>query len=241
MLENKDMIAHVRQLEQQLELVRTETAQLRALSERLMAVLESEHRHMAHLLLDDIAQPLSILKLLLEKSITRVPARAQVFLDQGPALLAEMIGHVREVSLDLRPAMLDELGLLPTLLQYVERYTLRTQVHVTLQHSGLGSRLPPDIETVAYRIVQEALSNVARHAGVGQAWIHFSWTPSLVILHIEDQGLGFDVEAKLSNGAASGLIEMRERTRYAGGQLRIESKPGAGTRVTAEFPLTQAM
>ncbi|MGH8055865.1 MAG: sensor histidine kinase [Candidatus Entotheonellia bacterium] len=240
MLECNDLITHVQQVEQQLEQVRTETTQLRALSQRLIAMLESERRHMAQLVLNEIAQPLSILKLLIEKSITRVPARAHALLDKGPALLAEIIAQLREVSLDLRPAMLDELGLLPTLLTYVEGYTSRTQVQVILLHSGLGRRLPSDIETVAYRIVQETLSNVARHAGVDKARIYVKLTPSLLILQIEDQGSGFDVEAKLLRGTACGLIEMQERARGAGGQLRVESKPGTGTRVTAKFPLHQA-
>jgi len=143
-------------------------------------------------------------------------------------------------AFELRPAILDELGLLPALQTYVEGYTAQTQVQVMLLHSGLGGRPPPDIEMVAYRIVQETLSNVARHAGVGQARVHVQLTPSLLILQIEDQGPGFDVEAKLLSGAACGLIEMRERTRGAGGELRVESTPGTGTRVTAEFPLHQA-
>lgn len=237
LLEATDLISHIQPLEQQDAHLRHEITQLRALSQRLIAMLESERRYMAYLLLDEIAQPLSVLKLLLERSLTRALAQTKPLLDKGPELLAEVIAQLREVALDLRPTILDQLGLLPALLSFLQRYTARTRVRVSFRHAGLDGRLPPDIETLAYRLVEEALGNVARHADTSQARVCVSRTPTMLILQVEDDGAGFDAEATLAGSGASGLIEMLERTISAGGRLHVESKRGTGTRVTAEFPL----
>jgi len=145
---------------------------------------------------------------------------------------------VRDLSLALRPAMLDDLGLVPALLWHFERYTAQTNVRVTFKHSGLARRYQAVIETAAYRIVQEALTNVARHAGVREVTVRLWADTDALNVQIEDQGNGFDPEAALARGNTGGLAGMRERAILLGRHLIVESSPGTGTRVTAELPLS---
>jgi signal transduction histidine kinase len=133
--------------------------------------------------------------------------------------------------------MLDDLGLLPALLWFFERYESQTGVHVDLKHSGLEQRLAPSIETAAYRIVQEALTNVARHSGVSEVQVRLLVREEQLTVSVEDQGAGFEPEA-VSAMTSSGLTGMRERVFLAQGQLTIQSAKGAGTRILAELPLS---
>lgn len=220
------------------EQVRAGRERLQALSHRLVEVQEAERRHIALELHDEVSQILTGLKFTLETS-ERVPAEEmRSSLDEAKALVNELLVRVHELSLDLRPAMLDDLGLLPTLLWHFKRYTAQTHVRVTFQHTGLdGRRFAPEVETTAYRIVQEGLTNVARHASVSEVTVRVWADQDLLGLQIEDQGVGFDPEAALAIGGSSGLAGMHERSLLLGGQLTVESAPGAGTRLTAELPL----
>lgn len=212
---------------------------LQALSQRLVQVQEAERRHLARELHDEISQTLTGLKLTLESSTCLPADAARTKLDEALALVDELMDWVDALSLDLRPAMLDDLGLLPALLWHVERYTHQTNVHVTFRHSGLKDRrFPLDIETAAYRIVQEALTNTARHADTREARVWLWADEDILHLQIEDQGTGFDLRAVQATGASSGLSGMRERAVLVGGQLAIDSIPGRGTTVTAELPLS---
>jgi PAS domain S-box-containing protein len=220
------------------EQVRAGRERLQALSRRLVEVQEAERRHTALELHDEVGQILTGLKLTLEAN-TRLPAdKTRVSLDKAKALLNELIMRVDNLSLDLRPTMLDDLGLLPALLWHFERYTAQTHVRVAFQHTGLeGRRLAPEVETAGYRIVQEALTNVARHADVSEATVRAWADQNVLAVQIEDQGAGFDPEATLAAGDTTGVAGMRDRAVLLGGKLTVESAPGTGTRLTAEFPL----
>jgi signal transduction histidine kinase len=148
------------------------------------------------------------------------------------------MGRVRDLSLDLRPSMLDDLGLVPALLWHFERYTAQTGVRVDFSHTGLEERFPPEVETAAYRIVQEVLTNVARHAGVPEVTLRLWSEGSMVAVEMQDRGVGFDPEAALAAGTTSGLAGMHERATLLGGHLTVNSTPGEGTLVAAELPLT---
>jgi signal transduction histidine kinase len=210
---------------------------LQALSRRLVEVQEAERRHIARELHDEVGQVLTGLKLSLEMSANLPDEAVKASLDETQALVNELMAEVRDLSLDLRPAMLDDLGLLPALLWHFERYTAQTQVHVVFKQIGLERRFRPEIETAVYRMVQEALTNVARHAGASKATVRLWADDETMGVQIEDQGAGFDLEAALSTGASSGLAGMHERVALLGGQLTIETAPGTGTRLTAELPL----
>jgi signal transduction histidine kinase len=143
---------------------------------------------------------------------------------------------VRDLSLDLRPGMLDDLGLLPTLLWHFDRYTAKTQVQVNFRHSGLQKRIPQEVSTAAYRIVQEALTNVVRHAKVNEVAVAVWVDQDTLWIRIEDKGIGFD-QGALPPGSSIGLYGMRERARSLSGELIIESKQGIGTIIIARLPL----
>jgi signal transduction histidine kinase len=213
--------------------------QLQTLSHRLVELQENERRDVARELHDEIGQLLTGLKLALEMACRSPGAMGSAPPADALTLVNELIARVRRMSLDLRPAMLDDLGLLPALLWHLERYTALTQVGVTFEHAGVQGRLPPAVETAAYRIVQEALTNVARHAGVTEARVRLRVQQGTLRVQIEDRGRGFDTRATLAGGASSGLTGMRERARLLGGQLRVGSAPGEGTRLTAELPLDE--
>jgi signal transduction histidine kinase len=217
--------------------VRAGRRRLQVLSRKLVEVQEVERRHIARELHDEIGQVLTGLKLTLEMS-SRLPAdAARTSLVEAQTLVNDLIAQVRELSLDLRPAILDDLGLLPALLAHFERYTAKTRVRVALEHAGLGRRFPSEVETAAYRIVQEALTNIARHAGVGEASVGLWADEEKLGVQIEDGGAGFDPDAVLSAVTSSGLVGMRERAVLVGGHLSVESAPGAGTRLMAELPM----
>jgi signal transduction histidine kinase len=144
--------------------------QLQSLSQRLFEVQETERRHIARELHDEIGQLLTALQLLLDITERSPAQHIATNLPKVQALLQELMNRVRYLSLDLRPPMLDDLGLLPALIWQMKRYTTQSQVAVDFRHAGLeGRRFHPDLETAAFRIVQEALTNVARHAGVKHA------------------------------------------------------------------------
>jgi signal transduction histidine kinase len=211
--------------------------QLQYLSQRLLGVQEMERRHIARELHDEIGQLLTALQLLLDIA-GQSPADAMATSQhKAQTLVHELMDRVRNLSLDLRPPMLDDLGLLPALLWHFKRYTTQSHVAVDFRHTGLGGRrFRTDLETAAYRVVQEALTNVARHAQVKHAAMRIWTTHNTLGVQIEDQGIGFDPQT--SSVDRLGLVGMRERVRLLSGTLTIEAAPGAGTRITAEWPLT---
>jgi len=212
---------------------------LQLLSRRLMEVQELERRKIALELHDEIGQVLTGLKLTLEVG-SRLPlTEVNGNLEHARVLVNELMTRVRNLSLDLRPAMLDDFGLLPTLLWHFEHYTAQTHVAVSFKHSGLERRrFPPELETAAYRVVKEALTNVARHSNVASATVRV-WTDQRILsIEIEDFGQGFDLNS-LSTRETSGLAGMRERTSLLGGQLKIDSRVGEGTRLIAEFNIEE--
>ncbi|MBE0479802.1 MAG: PAS domain S-box protein [Dehalococcoidia bacterium] len=211
-------------------------SELRALSNRVVDAQETERRSIAHELHDQIGQSLTALKLSLERSLYGSGEDIQSASINALAVVNELMKRVRDLSLDLRPSMLDDLGLLPALLWLFERYTDQTQVRVEFEHAGLNMVFPPDISTAAYRIVQEALTNVARYAHVDEVMVR-AWSDQEVLaVVVEDKGIGFDVREALS-GRSLGLSGMRERAFQTGGKLTIDSSPGKGVRLVAELPL----
>lgn len=213
--------------------------ELRKLSHRLVEVQEAERRNIARELHDEIGQILTGLKLALEMASLQPPEKMKETFAQPQALVNELMGRVRDLSLDLRPAMLDDLGLLHALLWHFGRYTSQTGIGVVFKHSGIEeTRFSSGIETAAYRIVQEALTNAARYAKVSEVKVSISTDAENLSVLIEDQGAGFVPGEVLASASSSGLAGMRERAQLLGGHLVIESAPGEGTRVSALLPVT---
>jgi signal transduction histidine kinase len=132
--------------------------------------------------------------------------------------------------------MLDDLGLLPTLLWHFDNYTAKTQIKVNFKHSGLQISFSPELRVAAYRIVQEALTNIVRHTSVPEVDVAVWFDQDTLWIRIQDKGNGFDMTT-ISPGTSGGLFGMHERARSLEGELTIDSTPGAGTTVIARLPL----
>ncbi|HLJ57813.1 MAG TPA: DUF4118 domain-containing protein [Chthonomonadaceae bacterium] len=217
--------------------VRAARERLHQLSRQLVDVQEAERRAIARELHDEIGQVLSGLKLTLETSPRGAAGERTTELERALSLVQDLIRQVEGISLDLRPAILDDLGLLPALDWHCERYTTLTGVRVQIDHTGVSGRFAPEIEITAYRIVQEALTNVARHAGVDCAKVRLWATREILGVQVEDLGRGFDLAAVSSDPAACGLAGMNERAALVGGHVAIETAVGLGTSITIDLPL----
>jgi PAS domain S-box-containing protein len=218
--------------------VRIGHERLQQLSRQLVNVQEGERRAIARELHDEIGQLLTGLKLSLEMS-SRVPGPAgEAGVAQALSLVNDLMNHVHDLSLDLRPSILDDLGLLPALLWHFNRFTTVTGINVIFQHADIDRRFPQEVETAAYRIVQEALTNVARHAGVDTVTVRLWAAREMLGIQIADTGKGFNAQEALAAATTGGLPGMEERATLLGGNLTIESDEQHGTCVTAELPIT---
>jgi PAS domain S-box-containing protein len=214
--------------------------QMHALSVRLVHVQEDERRALAHELHDEIGQLLTGLNMVLEAGKTETTDAIRARLRSAQQVVTDLTGQVRQLSLDLRPSMLDDLGLVPTLHWHVRRYSEQTHIAVDFKHRELSGPIPPHIAIVAYRIVQEALTNVARYAQVVAVAVQVWQSHGTLTLTIEDEGCGFDVAAVLQTHRSVGLVGIRERVALLGGVFSIDSAPGEGTRLLVTLPLSQA-
>ena len=202
----------------------------------LVGIEEGERRIIARELHDRLGQSLAVLKLLLGDAMASSPDKARYTLGEAQSLVNEMMSLARELSLELRPKMLDDLGLLPALLYLFESFTSRTHVAVQFEHQGLHKKIPPETGLAAYRIVKQALENVAAHAGTGEARVRV-WSDRWILsVCIEDSGCGFEAD-KVAKNWPGGVNGMRGRVLIAGGRFSLASVPGTGTVVTAELPL----
>jgi PAS domain S-box-containing protein len=208
---------------------------------RLATAQEEERHRLARELHDQLGQNVTALILGLQSLRDAAPARSSA----RPALqrlqgIADQLGReVHHLALVLRPTALDDIGLQAALANYVEDWSERSGVPADFHAAGFGAgRLPPETETALYRVVQEALTNVHKHARARRASVTLHRLPGRVSAVVEDDGAGFDAEAAPGLGRL-GLSGMRERLALVGGALAVESSPGAGTSVYARVPLPQ--
>lgn len=214
-----------------LEEVRRAHEQTQALSRRLVHLQEAERRTIARELHDEVAQILASLRFLVEAGERTVSAVGR---RQVNEMTGQLLDRLRDLSLNLRPPMLDDLGLVPTLLWHFERFRTQTGIEVRFHHQGVPERHGLG-EITAFRIIQEALANVARHAGVAEVSVELWAVQGRVGIRVADGGRGF--EAARLRGVSSGLAGMRERALLLGGSLVVDSSPGNGTTVRADLPL----
>lgn len=209
---------------------------LRALSRRLLQIQEEEQRALGRELHDQLGQSLTVLSLLLDRTLRADPKEVEGMLMEAVGMTNEIAAQIREISSQLRPRILDDLGLLPALIWQVDQVNNRTSVKVDFKHAGLNRRFPAEVSTAAFRIVQEALTNVVRHAGTDGAKLRVWADEENLVMHVEDQGIGFD-PARMTDEVCGGISGMEERARLFGGEFSLESSPGYGTHVTAIIPL----
>lgn len=213
---------------------------VRELLRRIVNIQEEERRSIARELHDHLGQQLTALRLNLDhikqEAWGRETLRAK--LERFENILRRLDSDVDVMAWRLRPAALDQLGLSATLEQFVREWSENSGVEAEFHAVGLNrSRLPPEVETNLYRITQEALNNIQKHAQACKVSVLLERRGEQVILIVEDDGKGFDPDEKMGGGGGMGLINMRERAALINGQLEIESAPGAGATLFARVPL----
>jgi signal transduction histidine kinase len=205
-------------------------------------VQESERRHLASELHDEIGQSLTAILYRLQ-AVKASPTSGNGILDEAIEITDRTMQSVRSISVDLRPSLLDEVGLPETLRWYVDRQIKSDTLEVGLSVSPVLAKLPLDVRNACFRIVQEALTNVVRHAAARHVRVQLKSSESRVELAVWDDGRGFDVEAayrRARTGGSLGILGMQERAELLGGKLVFESSPGTGTTVRASVPLPES-
>ncbi|MCI0390918.1 MAG: PAS domain S-box protein [Acidobacteria bacterium] len=221
--------------------LRESATRLQTLSHRLLEAQETERRSIARELHDEIGQALTSVKISLQ-TMQRLPELSvgAPYLEDNISIVELALEQVRDLSLDLRPSLLDDLGLAPALRWYLDRQAQRAGLAAQFVADPWETRLPADIETACFRVAQEAITNIMRHAQASQVQVELRRSGAELQLIIRDDGVGFDVrgaQARAVGGASFGLQGMEERVRLVAGQIEIESTPGRGTRIRAKFPL----
>ncbi len=207
---------------------------MRALSRRLFEVQEEERRRLARDLHDDVGQALTALKIQLESR-----ARVEDCVDT----VQHTLERVRQLSLSLRPPQLDDLGLAAALRSHLDRQARVAGLHAHFEAEDAPQELAPDTETACFRVAQEAINNVLRHARARNLWLRLFTAGGRLAISVRDDGRGFDLDAarqRTANGASLGLVGMEERMALAGGSFELRSAPGQGTVLLATFPLAPA-
>ena len=220
------------------EQVRAGRERQRKLAKSLVDIQEAERRHIARELHDHLGQLLTGLQFMLESTKNEATGTQRSNLEEIQNTVSDVIGQVREMSLNLRPSMLDDMGLLPTLHWHIDRYTRQTGIHVNFQGGNFRERFPAEIETAAYRIIQEALTNVARYAQVKEVFVGLVEQDNALWVEVLDKGRGFDPSVDLDR-PTSGLGGMRERASLVGGYLTVRTFLNQGTQILAALPLTE--
>lgn len=211
--------------------------QLRALLERVLRAQEDERKRVSRELHDEIGQALSALTMGLESLEHATPEQWTTSVGQVERLrelAKETLSDLRRLTVALRPAALDDLGLVPAIRRYAELYLGDAGVDFDVREESTGERFDPSLETVIYRVIQEAINNVARHSHASRVRISLGPVDHTLVATVEDNGVGFDPSISREE---VGLEGMRERASLAGGRLTIQSQPGHGTTVRLEIPL----
>jgi len=237
------------------EQVQAGREQLARLTRRLVSAQEGERAWLARELHDELGQALTAIGFDLEMVARELPPvlapKIVERLTEARSLTARADERVSELALDLRPDMLDDFGLVPALRWYANKWARRLNIEVSLDVVAWEEGVPPEMETALYRIVQEALTNVARHAQANRVRVSLERLESAVIACVEDDGQGFDVkrithsdvlyppsdsDPPQATKRGVGLLGIRERAASLGGKLRVSSHPGRGTRLRVEIP-----
>jgi PAS domain S-box-containing protein len=223
--------------------LRENQARLETLTRRLLDVQEIERRMIARELHDEVGGVLTAVKLNLQSlRATHAGDNNEAALADGIALVDGAIQSVRSLSLDLRPAVLDDLGLIPALRWYCERQSQRAGVPIELALDAIDLKAASQLETACFRVAQESVTNALRHANARHIRVTLSRSDGGIALEIGDDGAGFDpAEARVRGraGERMGLLGMEERTVLLGGRFNIDTAPGGGTRIRAAFALPQ--
>lgn len=222
------------------EKVRDQEQTTRELMQRLLVAQEEERGRIARDFHDHAGQLMTALLMQLDHlagQAERKDGQTAAALRKLYSLGERGMEELRKLVYELRPPSLDELGLPAAVRTYVESHVRPSGLQVDLQVNDMGARLPPDIETAAFRILQESVTNVLRHAHAHKVEIRLNRKPDLLVIMVRDDGAGFDPEDDTVGRKSLGLAGMRERAQLVGGTLQILSSPGLGTTILARLPL----
>jgi signal transduction histidine kinase len=224
-------------VEERTEQLAKSYAQLRTLGEQLVLAHESEQRRIARELHDQIGQDLTALKMMLRRARDAKPEEMQQGIIEASAVLEELVQTVRNICGTLRPQVLDDLGLVAGLEFHINNFAARTGLQINFDVGAFPkTRLDPMVESAIFRVIQEALTNVSRHAQTENASVMIAARNGHVEFSIRDGGRGFDPNEVMKRGS-TGLSSMRERVALVHGTFEAASSPGNGTIVTAQIPV----
>jgi len=227
------------------EQLQQQSALRRELLKRVITAQEDERKRLARELHDELGQTLGGLALRTEvmgRVMESDEKRAREQLSQIKSMISDTSAQMYDIILDLRPSILDDLGLVPALRSYAERLLQPTDLLFEFENHAFHGRLPSEIETALFRTFQEALSNVVRHASATRVCLTLSYQDGDFHGEVSDDGIGFDPESIQVDGSNSrglGLLGMRERVEQCGGKLEICSSPGNGSRIKVHISLTE--
>ncbi len=236
-----DLLAHRKEQSRLLRQSRVQQKQLREISHRIMNAQEEERKRISRELHDVIAQTLVSINVhlaVLDQGGAASPKTLQQQISKTRLLVEEAVEIVHEFARDLRPTMLDDLGLIPALQMYMKQFMEDTGIRVSLKAFTEIDQSTSMVRTVLYRIAQEALTNVARHAKASFVEITIESLEEVIRMTIKDNGQGFQISGKGGSKKKNrlGLIGMRERVEMIGGTFRVDSTPGESTAVQVEIP-----
>jgi signal transduction histidine kinase len=186
---------------------------------------------------DEIGQALTAAQINLRAAVEESEPLRSKRIQETAAILERLLGQVRQISLNLRPSILDDLGLVPALRALLDGQGRLASVAVRLSATNLPENLDPEIQTTCYRIAQEAITNAVRHADATQINVDLNHENGTLRLQIRDDGCGFDAESEQAQMTGLGLLGTKERAGLVGGRARIKSSPGKGTTVDVVLPL----
>ena len=234
-----------RKAEQHFAAVEQARHELQQLSGRLLEIEEEGRRRLSRELHDEIGQTLALLQIELSHAASvdgAVPEAHRARLERARALIERTVQTIRNMAVLLRPALLDDLGLVPALQFQLEEFLRRNDIACEFQEDGVASELPDAVKTCVYRVVQEALHNAEKHSGASRVKVSVRQYPDRLVAEVLDNGCGFTLnqQGRPSRSTGLGLLGMRERAAIAGGSLSIESSPGRGTHVELLIPLPAA-
>jgi signal transduction histidine kinase len=212
------------------------------LLQKVIAAQEDERRRIARELHDQTCQTLAALLVCLDVNHPGAAAALQRRARDASDLAERALDELHRLILDLRPSILDDLGLVAAVHWFADRHLGAAGIAVRCEFDGLDERLPPEVETTVFRVLQEALTNVERHAHAERVLVQVSRHDGVLAVEVEDDGQGFDphqARPTATSLAGIGLLGMRERVELMGGTLTVESAPGAGTRVLISIPVAE--
>jgi signal transduction histidine kinase len=219
-----------------------DTARMKAVASLLIEAHEAERTRVARALHDDIGQRMAVLTMDLDALSQALPlpaAETRARIDALSERAIHLGKDIQALSHRLYPAKLDYLGLVSASASFCRDVSTQQHVEVAFSHDGVPETVPTTVALSVFRVLQEAVTNVVKHAGVGHVTVALGGSPGEIRVEVVDAGIGFDPDAVL-NGHAPGLIGMRERARLLGGEVFIRSRPGAGTAISARVPLSAA-